>query len=538
MVNDLAGKLIADKYRVDSLIREDDSGDLYSARHEVLDRPVTLKILPAAVAVDQRWVKRFVAEARAASALSHPNVLNLTDFGTDAKGITYAVFESTNGTTLRDAIADGPPMDAKRALDIVRQVAGAVAAAHDKNITHGRLSPSSVFLEGDSAKVYGFGTDALESSRGADPRYLSPEQSHPYPTSDGRSDVYALGVIFYELLSGAAPFPGVTAADVAARQSSEPPAPLSSFRQDLHPEIEPILLSAMALDPERRYPSLAAFAEDLDLLAARIGGGPAAAAAVAGATAPRRAAWQTAVFVFAGIAIFAAALIYATSVRKTDPTETMVAAADGSLPVQPIGPATGAQEESLAKLPAMTEAEIMAAAAAAQNVDPLAAGGDGYNPWANGGFPQPGNVPLAGSQPGFPSNGAMVPPPVGYIPPGGTVTTVDGQSPFMPQDVAPGSVQLIQRNLQTGACTDMASGQPVPCPPGTPKLVDAAPKASPTPKTPGTAANTAAQPNPEAGSTPKPMATPPPKAPKPTPDKGKPAPAKPEKSGSEELPAV
>jgi hypothetical protein len=544
MVNDLAGKLIADKYRVESLIREDDAGDLYSARHEVLDRPVTLKILPAAVAVDQRWVKRFVAEARAASALSHPNVLNLTDFGTDAKGVTYAVFESTEGTTLRDAIADGRPIDEKRALDVVRQIAGAVSAAHEKNITHGRLTPNNIFLENESVKVYGFGTDALESARGADPRYLAPEQSHPYHTSDARSDVYTLGVIFYELLSGAVPFPGVTAADVAARQSSEPPAPLSSFRDDLHPEIEPILLSAMALDMDRRYPTVAAFAEDLDLLASRIGGAPQAAAAAAGADgAPKRSnTWQTAIFVFAGVAIFAVALIYATSVRQTDPTETTVAAADGSLPVQPIGPATGAQEESLAKLPALTEAEIMAAAAQAQQMDALAAGGDGYNAWANGGIPPAGaplsSGPLAGSQPGSPLGG-MYPPPTGYVPQGGQVISVDGQSQFMPNDLNPGSVQLIRRDVQTGACTDMASGQPVPCPPGT--ATAAAPKASPTPKTPATAANTATtqpgtQPTPEAGSTPKPMATPPPKAAKPTPDKNdksKPAGDKPAKSGDD-----
>lgn len=538
MINDLAGKLIADKYRVESLIREDDAGDLYAARHEVLDRPVMLKILPTAVAVDQRWVKRFVAEARAASALSHANALNLTDFGTDAKGVTYAVFEPTDGTTLRDII-DGPAVDEKRALTIVRQIAGAVSAAHAKNITHGRLDPRNIFIDGDTVKVYGFGTDALESARGTDPRYLAPEQSTAYPSSDARSDVYSLGVIFYELLSGSVPFPGVTAAEVTARQNSEPPAPLSSYRQDLHPEIEPILLSAMALDPERRYPTMAAFAEDLDLLASRIGAEPqiAVAAAAAGET-KRRNPWQTAVFVMAGVAIFAVALIYATSVRKTDPTETTVAAADGSLPVQPIGPATGAQEESLAKLAPLTEAEIAAAAAAA--ADPLSAMGDGYNPWANGGVPPAGapltTGPLAGAQPGLPMAGGMYPPPTGYVPQGGQVISVDGQSQFMPNDLNPGGVQLIRRDVNTGACTDMASGQAVPCPPGTP----AAPKASPTPKTQAPAANTAttttAQPTPEPGSTPKPMATPPPKAPKTTTDKTdkpKPATEKPTKSGDE-----
>src|SRR5687768_3001494 len=94
MLNDLEGKLVADKYRIQDLIREGESGDLYSAHHEVLDRPVTVKILPSALAIDERWVKRFITEARSASAVSHPSVLNLTDFGTDAKGVSYAVFEN------------------------------------------------------------------------------------------------------------------------------------------------------------------------------------------------------------------------------------------------------------------------------------------------------------------------------------------------------------------------------------------------------------------------------------------------------------
>ena len=101
MMDDILGKLVADKYRVESLIREDESGDLYVGRHEVLDRPVTIKILARALAVDARWVKRFIDEARTASAVSHPNVLNITDFGTDARGTTYAVLEPVDGLTLR-----------------------------------------------------------------------------------------------------------------------------------------------------------------------------------------------------------------------------------------------------------------------------------------------------------------------------------------------------------------------------------------------------------------------------------------------------
>src|ERR1700741_5150384 len=149
MVNDVLGKLVADKYRVESLISEGESGDLYAGRHEVLDKPVPVKILPAAYAVDARWVRRFVDEARAASAVTHPNILNLTDFGTDAKGVSYAVFEPENGETLRDTPRREPALAEKRAIDLTRQIAAAAEAAHTKQVVHGALTPRNIYLETD-----------------------------------------------------------------------------------------------------------------------------------------------------------------------------------------------------------------------------------------------------------------------------------------------------------------------------------------------------------------------------------------------------
>ncbi len=529
MLGDFAGKLIADKYRVGELLREGDSGDLYTGSSEIQERPVTLKILPTALAVDERWVKRFVREARSASLLSHPGILNITDFGTDSKGISYAVYEPTDGKTL-DQIGTGEPLDENAAIDIARQISSAVSAAHEKKTVHGSLSPQNIFVEEENrCKVYDFGGDPLNVSRNADPRYLAPEQCNAYPASDERSDVYSLGVILYELLAGSVPYEGPTAADILKKQNSEPPPPISAFRRDLNPEIEPIVLSAMAVDPERRYQTMAAFAEDLEILAGRIGSPVTqekAMAAAAGA-APKRNVWQTAIFSLLGIAIFASALIYATSVRQTDPTETVQADA-GSLPVQPIGPATGAQEESLAKLPALTEAEIMSTQNQMMSDLP---GGDGYNPWANGGIPPAGaplTGPLAGSMPGVPS-GIPTAPPAGYVPPGGQMYTVgEGQSQFMPDFNPSGSVEL--------RCRDVQTGQDIPCPSNAPQ-----PGAKPSPTPKNSAANTAVtQPTPEGAPTPKPMATPPPKN-KPADQPAKPA-SKPAKSGtqkdSEELPAA
>lgn len=473
MVNDIVGKLVADKYRVETVIAEGDLGDLCEGRHEIMDRAVTMKILPLALAVDDRWVKRFINEARSASSISHPNVLNITDFGTDAKNVTYAVYESFDGRSLRALMSEEPMLEELRALSIARQIAAPVAAAHAKGAIHGSLNPDKVLVdtrdEGDFVKVMGFGADTMDVASDTAPQYLAPEQCSAFPTADERSDVYSLGVMLYEMLAGVVPYDGATAAEVMAKQNTEPFAPLSAFRRDAHPEIEPIVITAIAAAPERRYQTMSAFAEDLETLSARVGTPKASAAATAGEASTRK-VWQTAVLALAGISLLAAALIYATSVRKTDPTVQLQADA-GSLPVQPIGPATGAQEESLARLPAMTDAEIMALANS--NTMPMSdlPGGDGYNAWASGGVPPPG-APLQQQ----------------YVPPGGQYYTVDPSqgSQFMPQD---GGVILVPVPVNTNTATK--------------------PEASP--KTPPANANVSTKP--ETVPTPKPMATPPPKSP-------------------------
>ncbi len=492
MINDFVGKLIADKYRIESLVRESDSGDIYIGRHDISGNALTLQILPQAFAVDVRWAKRFLDQARSASALHHDNILNITDFGTDSKGVVYAVYEPFSGTTLKSLLATDSPLDQSRALDIAKQVAAATVAAHAKKAVHGTIDPNNIFVESepgkDVVKVLGFGSDNLLVARDADPRYLAPEQLTSFPVADERSDVYSLGVILYEMLAGEVPFGGRTPAEVLANQTSEPPTPISTLRTDLHPQIEPIILSAISRDAENRYPHMSDLAEDLDRVSGELG------TKTAAATASGNNLWQTAFIVLAGIVLLGGALIYFTLGKKTDPTTALVGDAN-SMPVQPINPATGIQEETLAKMIGDADSSLMENANGAIPPGTIP-GGDGYDPWANGGRPPVGAPPL-GSAP------AIGAPPMTYTQPGGQVVTIDPNSPsqFMPNE---GGIILV----------------PIPA------NNDPVDKPDTTPKAP--AGNTATQPL--AQPTPKQMATPLPKSGKAT--------AKPKATAGDKSPAT
>jgi len=473
MIDDLEGKIIAEKYRIESILRDSDMGVIYRGWDVVADKPVTVKILAPALAVDNRFVERFLAEAKALSQASHPNLLNVIDHGTEARGITYTVYEAAAGETVDHLIEQNGTLPVSQALNIARQTALGIASAHGKGIFHGALTSEKILVSQqdgeETAKVFDLGIQPAGWNSNSGIEYLAPEQYSDTAKGDARSDVYSLGVVLYEMLAGQVPHNGKTTNELKLKQESEPLVSLMAFRGDLPPDLEPMLWSAMAVEPERRYQSMRAFAEDLELLS----GGVVVPKKAVAAAAPYRNIWQTAFIVVAGVSLLAVAMIYAMSGKRTDPTAQLLPEA-GSLPVQPIGPATGAQEESLAKLPAMTEAEIMAAQNSNTTLptDSLP-GGDGYNPWAGGGVPPVGA------------------PPQQYIPPGGQTITIDpnGGSQFMPQ------LEFV--------CTDMSTGQEIPCPKFTPQTK---PLLKPSPNA-NTAANTATGDQPP-NSTPKPQTTP------------------------------
>ena len=472
MTGEFEGKDLAEKYEVGALIRRGEIGDIYRGRHIFMDRPVTLRIVPRALAVDDNVVRRFFDEAKAASKITHENVLNVTDFGSAPDGIVYAVYEGDGGQTLTQVIADSGKLAGTAALDIARQAAAGLAAVHSHGLVHGNLTPENILVDSDEigglhVKLFGVGSDGpMAASRsenhasGADFAYLAPEQCSGADQPDARSDVYSLGVVTYEMLAGEPPFSGERPADVMVKHTEEPPPPLAAFRSDLPPSIEPVILQALAKDPDLRYQTAGEFADDLTRVATNQ---PALAAAGAGNT---NNIWKTAFIVLAGISLLSLFLIYATSSKQTNPTTVLQPDANGQ-PVQPINPATGAEEQNLSAMP-----EIVGNANTNMAAPGTLTGGDGYNPWATG-------APPAGA------------PPQTYIGPGGqTVNIPPGQSPFM-QDMPAG-------------CSMTPSGLilcPVTPTPG--------PKQSPTPKPPAANANTSA--------TPPPSTKPTPTAPTPTP---------------------
>ncbi len=459
MGDQLTGKIIADKYRIDTHFRNDDAADFYRGRHLFMDKPVMLKILPPALDFDEQTRKRFSAEAQNAVLLEHPNVLAVSDFGTDKDGTVYIVFEGFEGDTLKQAIARDGRFPIDRAVAIAKQIADAVSDAHEKGFVHANLTPENILVAdssiGENVKVFDFGAGERSSVNVA---YYAPEQFSGQKKPDSRSDVYSLGIILYQMLAGQVPFIGETPTDVKLKHAEEPPPPLSVLRPEVPASVETVMQKALSKDPEQRYQTANELAEDLDQVSGSLLDPGSSGNNI----------WKTAFVVLAGISVLAVALIYATSVKRTNPTTQLQPDANGQ-PVQPINPATGTEEQSLAAMPALTS-EMISNSNMTQPPGTLP-GGDNYNPWASG-QPPPGA------------------PPTTYVAPGGQVYTIDPNNPsqFMPME---GGVVLV----------------PIPA------NTNTAAKPTPTPRTPPANANTTATPVP----TPAPKATPVPAKPVPTP---------------------
>ena len=264
-------------YRVEREIGRGGMGIVYRAIDTRLGRAVALKMLDAAVAGDEERNRRFVQEARAASALNHPNIVTVYEIGEDA-GTTFIAMELVEGTPLDQVLAHGP-IAVPTALDYAGQIAAALETAHGHGIIHRDIKPANVVITADGrAKVLDFGLAKLVERQAAEVTisgmvtrpgvivgtvaYMSPEQAQGLAV-DARSDIFSLGAVLYEMLTGRRPFSGSSDVGVITAILRDHPAPVRTARPEVPADVEPIVARALAKDSAARYPAVAGLRADL-----------------------------------------------------------------------------------------------------------------------------------------------------------------------------------------------------------------------------------------------------------------------------------
>jgi serine/threonine protein kinase len=318
-------------YEVIAPIGAGGMGEVYRARDSRLNRDVAIKVLPDVFATDVDRVARFEREAQAIAALSHPNILALHDVGT-TNGVAYAVMELLEGTTLRERLDHGP-LPLRRAIDYAVQFARGLAAAHDRGIIHRDLKPENLFITSDDrCKILDFGLarreivppsgDETYAARATDPGtvmgtvgYMAPEQVRGEP-GDQRSDIFALGCVLYEMLTGRRAFHRDTPAETMTAILREEPPPLDSDPRALPPALDRIVAHCVEKKPDRRFRS----AHDLAFALEALSGSSTQPVAVAAPSRGRP--WRIALAAAAGVvgAALAGAAYWTGRAHETPPS--------------------------------------------------------------------------------------------------------------------------------------------------------------------------------------------------------------------------
>jgi eukaryotic-like serine/threonine-protein kinase len=334
-IPDLLAQALSHRYAIERELGAGGMGTVYLARDLRHDRQVALKVFRPAVeaAVGS---ERFLREIRLAASLTHPHLLPVFDSG-EAGGYLYYVSPYIEGESLRERIQREGPLPIPDAVRILHALADALATAHAAGIVHRDLKPANVLLSGRHALLADFGVaKALDEASGEDeltafgmtvgtPQYMAPEQAAGEPHVDHRADIYALGILGYEMLTGSPPFQGPSSQGVLAAHLTQPPEPITAKRQGVPPAVADAMMRCLEKRPEDRYQQAAELVGNLEAVTTSAGGMP-AVAAPGGVLGSRRRRWVAAgvVAIILGSAGFVAHWIYASSQERQWVAEQLV----------------------------------------------------------------------------------------------------------------------------------------------------------------------------------------------------------------------
>ena len=271
----LINMLFDGRYRIVRKLGSGGMADVYLAEDEELGRRIAIKILNDRHANDESFVERFRREAKNAAGLSHPNIVSIYDRG-EAEGTYYIAMEYLDGRSLKELVVARGPLPIPDAIDATRQVLAALRFAHRKGVVHRDIKPHNVMADADGRlKVTDFGIARAGVSQMTEAgsiigtaQYLSPEQARGAPV-DQRSDLYSVGVVLYEMLTGTTPFSGESPVEIAMKHLSDPPRPPSVERPDIPPDLDMVVLRALAKSPDDRFQT----AEEMDAELERVSRG-------------------------------------------------------------------------------------------------------------------------------------------------------------------------------------------------------------------------------------------------------------------------
>jgi serine/threonine-protein kinase len=307
---ELQGRILDKKYRLVRLIGEGGMGSVWEAEHVMISRRAAVKVMHARSG-DQRneAMRRFFLEAQAASAIGHPNIIEIYDVGVEDDSTAFIVMELLSGASLETLLLDRGPIPAPRAVGIILQVLSALNAAHKKGIIHRDIKPENIFLAVDArmreeVKLLDFGVAKIVQTEGeavritqtgsamGTPCYMSPEQARGERQVDARIDIWAIGVILYEVMSGRLPFHGESYNEVIGKILLETPPPLAALVPGVSPELVAVVEKAMAKDRNARFKNVGEMIRALMPIYDAIGGdlGPAVTRAVRASQVPAAAA--------------------------------------------------------------------------------------------------------------------------------------------------------------------------------------------------------------------------------------------------------